>query len=1376
MSDRPTILHITRLGSTFRFQITKPDQILSPIMKIWDVDVRAEFVSRLCEELSKIIQQHSSQPIPIQAQERIEHLGKALYHQLILPGLGGDHLQSVLGGDSLPLLISTNVPEIPWELLHDGQNFLGLKYAIGRQLLKSTAVPITTPWQSDRMRCLLIADPCDDLPEARKEAETLKQWLAQQGIECDLLLGNKANVTEIIIQLSSGSYNFIHYSGHADADPATKIPRLVLNDQPLSSTEIERAVSNNGPVVILNGCDTASVEGLADAFIKSGAQLVVGTLFDVPDAGARRWAEVFYKGLISKQQAGEALRLARQATLKDPACSTAWMAFVMYGNPCLQLIWGKKEPETLLDRALQTIELGRKVFDNACLNVLESSLKNAGRTGHVGSAHLFTAMLEGPDSQLRDYLQEHGVDPTEMRRQFETSNRFGDLLFQMIQVDAETGISLSDSVSHILRAAHEHAQQFKHSQATFDDLLAAFSQQDSGMSTLLRAMGVDLKEMVRNLGIEPSPGKVAKPLKTQDEEPRGATDVTIAHVAQKTGQIFRTRGARVADDQEARPEISQRFADVSFPASITRSRWHVLRVQILATRRNERNLELDVETSEQTSVEVCVQAPGFEAMETLQRAIAIPRAGDSKTIEFRLRASKPGAYQIRVDFLQNQRYIGTTRLYVDVIEESVKTQPVTHEHKAKTSGQPAIGQTGDVPDLTILITQQRLEAGKHSLKFLLRSPSADLGLYYRDVGESVLSKSPEEWVENVLKQVQEMAETDDVEVERRLRNIGQTLWAELIPKEFKDIYWRIRDKIRTVQIVTDEPWIPWEMVFPYRNTQQGVIEEDDFLCQKFSLARWLRGAPPLPRIPLDESRIMGVGADSSRHFALLPGVDDEISVVKSILEGIGARAISLDPSRADLFRNLEQGGFHHLHIACHGSASPKGGDLAVIMLKDGKLAPLDIRGVAENFGHDHPFVFLNACETGRLGASLTQLGGWAERFLAVGCSAFIGTLWKVSDDSAQKFARIFYDAICQGVTLGEACQRARSGVRAGGDPTWLAYCLYADPQATVVLPGEPSLGETVVKAPVTASPEDIGQESPTERINILEEAERIARARWPEGDESPQLGFSAERYTQVVLDALKQSTTRAIRVQVAFIDSLLFFEALLEIEEGAAAQAFERLGVSVQELIRGFRKINNDKTPSPKSSTEEIGISKSVVEILKIAQHLADQSKRDQAHDQDVLEAFVLHGKNGVARLLIDLGLEPELLLNGAFQEDGALNDERFSKAAKSVLDGALHYAQRARLVGSPHLLAALVVDKGGLARKAFKVKGGSIDSYVKQLLDEVTIYQDRPEPDCVSLDTCSTRARRILNLAELLARVDATVVEDAHLLKAYLHCTQPSK
>ena len=99
-----------------------------------------------------------------------------------------------------------------------------------------------------------------------------------------------------------------------------------------------------------------------------------------------------------------------------------------------------------------------------------------------------------------------------------------------------------------------------------------------------------------------------------------------------------------------------------------------------------------------------------------------------------------------------------------------------------------------------------------------------------------------------------------------------------------------------------------------------------------------------------------------------------------------------------------------------------------------------------------PLVFLNACHSGQVALSLTGLGGWADKFFREArASAFVGTLWEVSDDLAAEFARCFYTALADGSTLGEAVRTARLQIREKekANPTWLAYALYGDPNGKV---------------------------------------------------------------------------------------------------------------------------------------------------------------------------------------------------------------------------------------------------------------------------------------------------------------------------------------
>ena len=102
-----------------------------------------------------------------------------------------------------------------------------------------------------------------------------------------------------------------------------------------------------------------------------------------------------------------------------------------------------------------------------------------------------------------------------------------------------------------------------------------------------------------------------------------------------------------------------------------------------------------------------------------------------------------------------------------------------------------------------------------------------------------------------------------------------------------------------------------------------------------------------------------------------------------------------------------------------------------------------------NLGQAQPFVFLNACQIGQGGMSLTNIGGWAKQFLFAGAGAFIGAYWSVYDQAACNFAKELYTRLLAGSPMASAVREARLAIKALGDRTWLAYTAFADPMATV---------------------------------------------------------------------------------------------------------------------------------------------------------------------------------------------------------------------------------------------------------------------------------------------------------------------------------------
>ena len=78
--------------------------------------------------------------------------------------------------------------------------------------------------------------------------------------------------------------------------------------------------------------------------------------------------------------------------------------------------------------------------------------------------------------------------------------------------------------------------------------------------------------------------------------------------------------------------------------------------------------------------------------------------------------------------------------------------------------------------------------------------------------------------------------------------------------------------------------------------------------------------------------------------------------------------------------------------------------------------------------------------------------GWLDRLQqrnrTVGVA--IAVIYKYLDDQgAYQFAQSFYDSLLSGKTVAQSAWAAREVVKANGDPTFLAYTVFAEPSAQI---------------------------------------------------------------------------------------------------------------------------------------------------------------------------------------------------------------------------------------------------------------------------------------------------------------------------------------
>ena len=352
--------------------------------------------------------------------------------------------------------------------------------------------------------------------------------------------------------------------------------------------------------------------------------------------------------------------------------------------------------------------------------------------------------------------------------------------------------------------------------------------------------------------------------------------------------------------------------------------------------------------------------------------------------------------------------------------------------------------------------------GQEAFAYTLSCHDVDGSLHLQTTCGVPFAREPESYWRGLLEQVERWHESfggedeDELakQVQAKIENLGRRLYEELFPPQLRTIYRELRDRVDMIRITSDEPFVPWELVKPYDDSQQGF--EDDFLCLSFQLTCWLAGdTVPCSCIETEQLACFSV-PEPSHTVPELPSTRRSRALFAALASQSGATDTT--PQRPDLhaFKEIvRRGGTGILHFSSHGDFEAEEPNDSRILLAESTLRPRQLNGpICTQLRKQRPLVFLNVCRGARQGWSLTGLGGWSDAWVRrCGCGAFVGAQWSVRDDLAYEFAEAFYRELVSGSSLGRACAAARERLRrtAPGDPTWLAYRVYGDPGARLVL-------------------------------------------------------------------------------------------------------------------------------------------------------------------------------------------------------------------------------------------------------------------------------------------------------------------------------------
>jgi hypothetical protein len=533
-----------------------------------------------------------------------------------------------------------------------------------------------------------------------------------------------------------------------------------------------------------------------------------------------------------------------------------------------------------------------------------------------------------------------------------------------------------------------------------------------------------------------------------------------------------TRESGISASQYVAPPLV-RYTNITCPRKI----WiETRRVGVIVQLTREPDADSEATTSLQVvpgNVSIRLYAPGFKQIR-LEKIVDVTAEGDSTPAIFYLRPNEVGEHQLSFEFWQAGNLVGTVALGVEITTHEVSLDALS------IRGQLTLQHQAAAADVVLRIRSYQKD-GQAQLIFEA-SFFGELGAYESKPRRLAKHATLEHYIDDQYTTLTLLRQGNDPLgatvpsggtaltaelINSRLRDLGQNLWRDLVPQQFKEIYEERRaellrqDKPLSLCIISDETIVPWELLWP---NKRGAWHDEGPWCTSFHMARWL------PRASEDDDGVFMAGPPGTLPFhsvaILTPTFPDRPLEAGNIERNDLLRRMQAwqiqdcSPSsfdEAQVRTLLETGGFAWLHLVTHGQHVHQHERRIPLLWLQGSTAlnPGVIIGkVADRISVERPAFVFHACDLGRGNwDGIVGYESWAERLIGAGAGLFLAPLWEVTDRIAPTFSAAFYDALFRGETVAAAVYAGRRAIQRDDDPTWLAYSLYAHPNARIRLPG-----------------------------------------------------------------------------------------------------------------------------------------------------------------------------------------------------------------------------------------------------------------------------------------------------------------------------------
>ena len=347
MNDRALTLDLAREGHRLKVSFFEDHEKALRPYEIHELAWKQ--IEKTCLEMISLLRRsnHGAKATP-EILNSLKKSGQLLF-DLLIPSRTKEKLASTTA-PTLRLHLDDSLVHIPWELLHDGREFLCHRFAMGRIVStrqSPTARSIRT--SSAPLKVLIIADPRGDLEACYRAGLGIKAFLDKRR---DVFhVDFKSHPVDVsFVKKNLRDYDIVHYGGHADYHAQNPCEsgwllsdgKLRASDictmgghQPMPALVFANACRSGqtGEWQIKEGCEQ-EIFGLANAFLLSGVQHYVGTFWEIADEPSSHFAKRFYGFLAERNGVGAALQAARKAVIDDYGEETlVWASYMLYGDP-----------------------------------------------------------------------------------------------------------------------------------------------------------------------------------------------------------------------------------------------------------------------------------------------------------------------------------------------------------------------------------------------------------------------------------------------------------------------------------------------------------------------------------------------------------------------------------------------------------------------------------------------------------------------------------------------------------------------------------------------------------------------------------------------------------------------------------------------------------------------------------------------------------------------------------------------------------------------------------------------------------------------------------------------------------------------------------